>query len=97
MIWTTEQIETALSIKVSPSAGYGKVQFNSQNVEKGDLFIALPGQRDGHEFVAGALKNGASAAIISKNLVDIAQKDKLIKVKNTLEALSLLSEYKRNI
>lgn len=96
MIWTTKQIETALSVKVSSSEGYGKVQFNSQNIEAGDLFIALAGQRDGHEFVADALKRGASAAIVSKNIESVAE-DKLIKVEDTLEALLLLSEYKRRI
>lgn len=96
MIWTTKQIEAALSVKLSPSAGYGKIQFNSKHVEKGDLFIALPGARDGHEFVVEALKNGASAAIISKDIINAPQ-DKLIKVKNTSEALTLLADYKRNI
>ena len=96
MIWKTEQIETALSVKILPNGGYGKIQFNSQNVEEGDLFIALAGKRDGHDFVIDALERGASAAIVSKDIIDVP-KNKLIKVGNTLEALSLLSEYKRSI
>ncbi len=106
MIWTAKQIEDALSIKIKSDindknkASYGRVEFNSQNIKEGDIFIALPGRRDGHEFVADALNRGASAAIISKNIPDFLEKDfpknKLIRVDNTLESLSLLAEYKRN-
>lgn len=97
MIWTKEQIEIALSLKFQGNnTGYGKVQFNSQHVEEGDLFIALPGQRDGHEFVEDAIKNGASAAIVSKDIANVSQ-GKLIKVQNTPEALVLLANYKRSI
>ncbi len=96
MIWKTKQIETALSVKLLPNAGYGKVQFNSQNIEEGDLFIALPGKRDGHDFVVDALERAASAAIVSQDIPNIT-KERLIKVENTLDALLLLSEYKRRI
>ena len=94
MIWTAKQIEEALLVKLSSDAVYGKVQFNSQNIDEGDLFIALPGQRDGHEFVADALKRGASGAIVSRHIVGV-DRQKLIKVSDTLEALGKLSEYKR--
>lgn len=96
MIWTKRQIEIALSIKL-PSAGddnYGRVEFNSKDIKKGDLFIALSGKRDGHEFVQDALKKGARAAIVSQKIENVPE-HKLIIVQDTLEALSLLSEYKR--
>ena len=95
MIWTARQIEEALLVKLSTDTVYGKVQFNSQNIDEGDLFIALPGQRDGHEFVADALKRGANGAIVSKDIAGVNQQ-KLIKVSDTFEALGRLSEYKRH-
>jgi UDP-N-acetylmuramoyl-tripeptide--D-alanyl-D-alanine ligase len=96
MIWTKKQIEIALNVKV-PAGGaeaYGRVEFNSKEIKEGDLFIALPGARDGHEFVEDALKNGAAAAIVSQDIKNIPD-HQLIKVEDTIEALSLLSEYKR--
>lgn len=98
VIWTKKQIETALSVKIAENAAenYGRVEFNSKDIKEGDLFIALHGKRDGHEFVKDALENGAVAAIVSADIEGVAA-EKLIKVKETAEALTLLSEYKRKI
>ena len=35
---------------------------DSRVVAKGDLFVALTARRDGHNFIANAAENGASAA-----------------------------------
>tara|TARA_Y100001978_G_scaffold98680_1_gene88362 strand:- start:703 stop:2238 length:1536 start_codon:yes stop_codon:yes gene_type:complete len=46
-----------------------KISFNSKNVEKGSLFLGLPGMNiDGGIFWQDAIKNGAEAAIISGNV-----------------------------
>jgi UDP-N-acetylmuramoyl-tripeptide--D-alanyl-D-alanine ligase len=98
VIWTKKQIEIALSVRLADDAAenYGRVEFNSKDIKEGDLFIALPGKRDGHEFVKDALENGAVAAIVSADIEGVPAR-KLIKVPETAEALSLLSEYKRRI
>ena len=55
MIWTSKQIGKALSLTLATDNEFGKVQFNSKDIEKGDIFIALKGgARDGHEFVLDA-------------------------------------------
>ena len=36
---------------------------DSRMIEKGQLFVALQGERDGHDFIPAALKNGASAVL----------------------------------
>jgi len=36
---------------------------DSRKIEKGQLFVALQGERDGHDFIPAALKNGASAVL----------------------------------
>jgi len=57
MIWTSEQIGKALSLTLTTNDKFGQVQFNSKDIEKGDIFIALKGgTRDGHEFVLDAFK-----------------------------------------
>lgn len=40
---------------------------DSREVEPGDLFVALPGERvDGHDFVAAAFQRGAVAALVAR-------------------------------
>jgi len=42
---------------------------DTRKIKKGDLFFALSGESfDGHDYVDMAFKNGASAAVVSKNL-----------------------------
>ena len=94
MIWESSSLKKALGVTVADNIKAGRVQFNSLDVNKGDIFIALPGQRDGHEFVNEALANGASCAIISKDVAG-EDADKLIKVEDTMVALNDLAEYKR--
>ena len=43
--------------------------FDSRQIVKGDVFIALLGEKaDGHDFVGDALKNGAALSIVSKEV-----------------------------
>ncbi len=95
MIWTTKQINQALSLNLTDDRSYGAVQFNSNDIIKNDIFIALPGVRDGHEFVANAINNGASIAIVSKNIEGI-DLSRLIIVDDTYQALIKLAKYKRD-
>ena len=41
------------------------VSIDTRTLVKGDLFVALKAVRDGHEFVAQALQNGAAAALVT--------------------------------
>jgi UDP-N-acetylmuramoyl-tripeptide--D-alanyl-D-alanine ligase len=95
MIWDTYSLKKALRVKVAANIVANGVKFNSQDVVEGDLFIALSGKRDGHEFVEDAIARGASCAIISKEVANI-DSEKLIKVEDTFLALNNLSEYKRS-
>ncbi|HUP82676.1 MAG TPA: UDP-N-acetylmuramyl-tripeptide synthetase, partial [Candidatus Limnocylindria bacterium] len=45
------------------------VQFDSREVGTGDVFVAVPGaERDGHEFCARAVEQGAAALIVERPL-----------------------------
>lgn len=43
--------------------------YNSREIVPGDLFLALKGERDGHQFASGAFAAGAAAALV-ENAVD---------------------------
>ncbi len=47
----------------------GPVEFDSREIKPGGLFVALSGERvDGHDFVAAALRAGARAALVSREV-----------------------------
>ncbi len=94
MIWTTKELGKALSLSIAGDREFGKVQFNSKDIEPGDIFIALKGVRDGHEFVEDALNRGATVALVSNKIRGI-DPAKLILVDDTYEALMDLAEFKR--
>lgn len=71
---------------------YG-VTTDSRAVIKGNLFFPLVGEKfNGHEFVASALKNGASAIIWQESEGNPPKDVPVIFVKDTLRALQLLAE-----
>lgn len=94
MIWNSETLSKALGITISNSINCNEVQFNSKDVKKGDLFIALKGNGDGHDYVLDAIDKGAGAVIVSKH-IDIADKNKIILVDDCFEALQKMALYKR--
>lgn len=67
------------------------IKINSKEIEKGDLFICTMGvTADRHEFIDEAIKNGASAIVVSKNIEK--KSVPIVKVSNTNEELSLLCQ-----
>ena len=39
------------------------IKYNSKKIEKGDTFIALRTNNDGHKYIEDAIKNGATKVI----------------------------------
>ena len=63
------------------------ITFDSRIVEKGDLFIALSGEKsDGHNFIQECVDRGASLIINEK-----IKADNIIEVKSSKETLSKLA------
>ena len=61
-----ELIQTDLNIEIN------KIKTNSKNIEKGDVFVCIKGANfDRHDFIEEAIENGASIAIVSKD-VDVS-------------------------
>jgi len=80
---------------IGDNVGFRRVVTDSRALEAGDLFVALQGERfDGHEFVAAALAQGATAALVADHRAATLQGD-LIAVPDPLAALGRLAAFWR--
>jgi UDP-N-acetylmuramoyl-tripeptide--D-alanyl-D-alanine ligase len=67
------------------------VETDSRLVSSGSLFFAKPGEvADGHDFVSDAIKNGAVAAVVERQLPDQINQ---IAVEDSVKALGLLAAW----
>jgi UDP-N-acetylmuramoyl-tripeptide--D-alanyl-D-alanine ligase len=63
-LWTSAEIGTATGGHLSgQDFEVSGITYNSREIVPGDLFLALKGVRDGHDFAAAAFAAGASGAI----------------------------------
>ena len=85
-LWTSDEILAATGGRPSgaPFAATG-VSIDTRTLEPGDLFVALGGVRDGHEFVQTALDRGAAGVLASQTVPGSA-----VTVSDTLIALEQL-------
>lgn len=66
-LWTSAEIEQATGGRLSGQAfEVAGVTYDSREIGPGDLFVALKGARDGHDFAAAAFAAGAAAAITER-------------------------------
>ena len=74
---------------------FDNVSIDSRTIKRNNLFIALKGKnKDGHNFLNQAYKNGASYCVVSKKN---KKSLKLINVKNTMKFLNQLAKNKREL
>jgi len=67
VLWTSDEIAAATGGTVSTPFEVTGVTFDSREVGRGDLFVAMPGTvHDGHKFVDAAFEAGAAGAIVSR-------------------------------
>jgi len=99
--WTLDRIAAALrehstgSLPRGPASVSG-ITTDTRKIGKGDVFVALKGERfDGHDYLRDAVRDGASALIISRvpklNSLGVP----LYEVRDTLVALGALAHYWR--
>ena len=70
---------------VGTNVRFTRVTTDSRNLQPGDLFVALAGERfDGHDFVRAALAQGAAAALVASDRVDAVVDGPLIAVPDPL-------------
>jgi UDP-N-acetylmuramoyl-tripeptide--D-alanyl-D-alanine ligase len=93
-----ESLSAKVVGEVDPSAVVTGYSIDSRTIRPGELFLAVKGEKmDGHDFVAQALKKGATAAVVSREIssLDIGGTSiptrALIVVEDTLVALQTLA------
>ena len=68
-LWTSEEIIRAVGGQAAGAAFAATgVSIDTRSIEPGDLFVALAGVRDGHEFVEQALAKGAAGALVTRDV-----------------------------
>jgi len=65
-LWTAANLARATGGRASRAFQAHGVSIDTRSLEPGDLFIALGGARDGHEFVAQAMASGAAGVLASR-------------------------------
>ena len=99
--WTMDRIAAALEQHASGSLPRGSASVNgittdTRKIGKGDVFVALKGERfDGHDYLRDAVRDGASALVVSRvpklNSLGVP----IYEVRDTLVALGGLARYWR--
>ncbi len=81
----------------SPAFTFGKISTDTRSLAPGDVFIALAGEKfDGHDYVQTAVKAGAAAVIVHRE-VQVPADVLLVHVEDTLQALLDLAAYRRRL
>jgi UDP-N-acetylmuramoyl-tripeptide--D-alanyl-D-alanine ligase len=91
-LWTSAEIANVTGGRIAgaPFQAYG-VSIDSRDIDPGDLFVAIQGERDGHDFADAALDRGAAAALVSRPVGGPS-----VLVGETLRALERLGEAARD-
>lgn len=66
---------------------YGAVSIDTRTLNPGDVFVAIRGDRDGHDFVGEACRRGAAAAVVDAQTPGLPAGFPLLRVEDTLTAL----------
>ena len=99
--WTLDRIADALGKEAVGKLPRGSAQTtgittDTRKIAKGNVFVALKGERfDGHDYVAQAVSDGAAAVVVSKAPKLNSLGVPVFEVRDTLVALGALGNYWR--
>ena len=62
--WAAEACDGTL---IGPDTDLNGASFDSRSIGAGELFIAVRGERDGHDFIPSALATGAGACLVARD------------------------------
>jgi UDP-N-acetylmuramoyl-tripeptide--D-alanyl-D-alanine ligase len=99
--WTLDRVATALAGQGAGKLPRGTTQLSgittdTRKIGKGNVFVALIGERfDGHDYLADAVRDGASALVVSRTPKLNTLGVPIFEVRDTLVALGALGHYWR--
>ncbi|MEM7546561.1 MAG: UDP-N-acetylmuramoyl-tripeptide--D-alanyl-D-alanine ligase [Pseudomonadota bacterium] len=94
-LWTSAEAEAATGGRATMPFDVSGISIDSRDIAQGDLFVALSDVRDGHEFVAAAIRGGAVAALVTHRPDTVADEFPLLIVDDTLKALESMGQTAR--
>ncbi len=94
-LWTAQEAGQATGGQPRGVWSATGISIDTRTIAKGDLFIALQGNNDGHQFVNKAYAAGAAAALMSGVPQDVAAGMPMLLVSDTQKALEDLGRAAR--
>lgn len=94
-LWTAAEAAAATGGRAIGNWEVSGISIDTRTLNKGDLFVALKAARDGHDFVAQALENGAGAALVSRRPEGVAEDAPLLLVEDVQRGLEALGRAAR--
>ena len=94
-LWTSSETMAATGGECRVPWDAQGVSIDTRTLDVGDLFVALSAERDGHDFVAQALANGAAAALVTHRPERVGEDAALLIVPDDLEGLIALGRAAR--
>ncbi|MXZ45278.1 MAG: UDP-N-acetylmuramoyl-tripeptide--D-alanyl-D-alanine ligase [Gammaproteobacteria bacterium] len=103
-LWTWAELCQSLGLPEIDGPDVSGIHFDSRLIQPGDLFLPLPGdpgprfqvgvrsERDGHDYISGAIENGAVGLLASKK-VDTTVPN--LRVSDSIDALWTLGRFRR--
>jgi UDP-N-acetylmuramoyl-tripeptide--D-alanyl-D-alanine ligase len=95
ILWSAKEAALATGGKAVGSWSATGVSIDTRTIEGGDLFVALKGERDGHEFVAAALGKNSAAAMVTSRPNNVPVEAPLLVVNDTQTGLEALGRASR--
>ncbi|MEX5565826.1 UDP-N-acetylmuramoyl-tripeptide--D-alanyl-D-alanine ligase [Pseudophaeobacter sp. 1A16562] len=89
-LWTAAEAAAATGGEARGDWQINGVSIDTRTLQPGDLFVALKAARDGHDFVAQALKAGAGAALVSRIPEGLPEDASLLLVEDVQKGLEAL-------
>ncbi len=94
-LWTSTDAARATGGTATYDWQADGVSIDTRTLQRGDLFVALMAERDGHDFVKQALDKGAAAALVTHRPAAVDKDAPLLIVPDVLHALEDLGRAAR--
>ena len=95
-LWISQDASVATGGKNTLSWTATGVSIDTRTIQPGDLFVALKADRDGHEFLNSAFKNGAVAALVDHIPQNFDTSFPLLVVPDVMEAFLAMARFSRD-